>query len=177
MPFVLASKSKARHLLLSNAGLDIICDPASVDEKAIKSEMLTAGKSVEDVSIVLAEAKALEVAQRHPDNYIIGGDQMLECEGVWFDKPKTKVNAIEHLKKLRGKTHYLHSAVTVAQNTEILWSQTQSARLTMRDFDDQYIMEYLEKSDESILSSVGCYHLEGLGAQLFETVEGGKSVV
>lgn len=130
------------------------------------------GVAVEDVALALADSKARAVAARRPGALVIGADQILECEGRWFDKPSTVAEAARHLRALRGRTHRLICAVVVVRDGERLWRHVAEARLTMRRFSDRFLDDYLASGGPAVLESVGAYRLEGLGAQLFETIEG-----
>lgn len=169
---VLASASRTRAGMLERAGVAVTCDPADVDEDAVKAAGRAAGCSVEQVAERLAEAKARTVAVRHPGALVLGADQMLDCEGQWFDKPAGRDGAAEQLRRLRGRTHRLVSAAAVVRDGVVMWRGIDDARLTMRAFTDGFLDGYLQACGDGVLSSVGAYHLEGLGAQLFERVEG-----
>jgi len=167
---VLASASTARRDVLLNAGLDILVDPADLDEAAFKNSqpgLLPARMAPE-----LAVLKALAVSARRPGVMVIGADQTMECGGASYDKPADMETARRHLKQLCGRTHTLHSAVSVALDGSTLWSYVGDARMTMRDFDDTFLQGYLEQSGDEVLSSTGCYRLEGLGSHLFSRIEG-----
>uniref|UniRef100_UPI0026270F8C Maf family protein n=1 Tax=uncultured Kiloniella sp. TaxID=1133091 RepID=UPI0026270F8C len=105
-------------------------------------------------------------------SFVIGADQMLNCNGVWFDKPTDLDHAVAHLKALSGKTHQLECSVCVVKNGERLWHHNETASLTMRDLDNDFIMSYLNALGDEALSSVGAYQLEGIGAQLFHKIQG-----
>ncbi len=127
---------------------------------------------VEAVAAVLADAKAGEVSSRHPDAFVIGADQILECEGRWFDKPPDPEAASATLKALRGRSHKLISAVSVFRENECVWRHLETPSLAMRDFSDTFLQRYIEDGGPEILESVGGYRLEGTGAQLFTSIEG-----
>ncbi|HYD31825.1 MAG TPA: Maf family protein [Azospirillaceae bacterium] len=169
---ILASASRARAALLEQAGLTIACYPASVDEEEIKLSCRAAGLKPDEVAEALADLKAQRVSPRHPGRFVIGADQMLECEGRWFDKPADRARARTQLQDLRGKRHRLISAVVVMKDGQRLWHHIDSATLTMRPFSDGFLDHYLDAVGDDVLHSVGAYHLEGLGAQLFARVEG-----
>lgn len=169
---ILASASRARASMLERAGVAVTCDPAGIDEDAIKHQCRAAGAGVEATADILAERKAHAVSLRHPGALVLGADQMLECEGVCFDKPEDRARAFAHLAILRGRTHRLVSAAVVVRDGVRLWETVDSATLTMRSFDDEFLDHYLDAAGDDVLHSVGVYHLEGLGAQLFERVEG-----
>lgn len=167
---ILASGSAARARLLTSAGLAIEIVPSSVDEDEIKRA--NEGIAVEQLAMILARAKAAEVAMRNPDALTIGADQILDCGGARFDKPKDRDQAAAHLRTFRGKTHRLITACTVYRGSEEIWRHTTIPQLTMWNFDDAFIADYLERAGDSVLTSVGSYLLEGLGSNLFEKIEG-----
>jgi septum formation protein len=171
-PIILASASKSRANLLRAAGVAFDIVPAHADEGAVKHAMKAKGASVADCAEALAEVKAKHVSAGHPAALIIGADQMLECDGAWFDKPADMNGARGHLQKLRGKTHVLPTAVCVVQNGTRLWHHVAFPRLTMRDFSDAFMEDYLKAAGPAVTSSVGAYQLEGPGAQLFSRIEG-----
>lgn len=169
---VLASGSRTRAAMLEQAGVSVTCHPAAVDEDEVKRSFRAEGFPVEAVAEALAELKATRVAARYPGALVIGADQMLECEGDWFDKPVDRGAAREQLLRLRGRTHRLVSCAVVVRDGERLWHQVQSARLTVRPFTDAFLDDYLDRAGDRVLTSVGAYQIEGLGAQLFSRVEG-----
>lgn len=169
---LLASASTIRKTLLRNAGLAISVVPADIDEMKLKIALRQNGEKAASVARRLAEAKALAVATRHPADLVIGADQMLECAGQWFDKPNDRSEAREQLKILRGKTHNLLSAVVLARGPHILWHHLAESRLTIRNFSDAFLENYLTLVGEEISTTVGAYQLEGLGAQLFSEIVG-----
>jgi len=174
---VLASQSRFRREMLERAGLEFAVEPAHVDEDEIKRSMHAEGASVDDVAIKLAEHKARRVAQRWPGAIVIGSDQMLDCNDVWFDKPVDRAHAEAHLRALSGKTHRLATAAVVFRNGTRVWHHVEHARLTMRPLDEVFIKRYLDAAGEDAYASVGAYQLEGLGAQLFARVEGDFFVI
>ena len=169
---VLASGSRTRAEMLERAGVRVTLAPAAVDEEEIKLAARAEGAPVEDVAEALAELKAQRVTRRHPGALVIGADQMLECEGRWFDKPTDRAAARAQLQELRGRTHRLVSCAVVVRDGERLWHHVDRARLTMRPFSDAFLDSYLDGAGGDVLHSVGAYHLEGLGAQLFHRVDG-----
>lgn len=168
---ILASKSAARRAVLTGAGVPFEVAVAGVDEDAVKTSMLAQGASPRDVADALAEIKAVKISAGRP-GFVIGSDQTLEFEGKLYDKAETLETAAERLKTMRGKPHKLHSAVVVAKDGAPIWREIVSATLTMRDFSDAFLAEYLEAEGAEMLGSVGCYRLEGPGAQLFSKIEG-----
>ena len=170
-PIILASKSAARRAVLTGAGVPFEVAVAGVDEDAVKTSMLAQGASPRDVADALAEIKAVKISAGRP-GFVIGSDQTLEFEGKLYDKAETLEAARGRLTAMRGKPHRLHSAVVVARDGAPIWREIISATLTMRDFSDAFLDEYLALEGEDMLGSVGCYRLEGPGAQLFSKIEG-----
>jgi len=169
---VLSSTSATRRALLSQAGLEFRTAKPPVDEAAVKEAMKSAGASAHDVASALAEKKASTVADILPGAYVIGADQMLDCDGEWFDKPADRAAARRQLQSLRGKTHWLITAAAIAHEGRIVWRCTETAHMTMRDFSDEFLDHYLDKAGDAAIGSVGAYQLEGAGAHLFQKVEG-----
>jgi septum formation protein len=172
MRIILASGSRTRLDLLTQAGLVVEAIAPSVDEQEMKASFRAERAPAEACAESLAELKAMRISQRHPDALVIGADQMLDLNGVWFDKPADLDHARAHLQALRGQTHRLVTAAVVALNGSRIWHTLDSARLTMRPFSDAFLDDYLAHLGPAVLSSVGAYHLEGLGAQLFSRIEG-----
>ena len=172
-PLVLASGSAARRALLEAAGLAFTVVRPDVDEAAIKRTMRSAG--VVDAALALADAKAASIGDRGA--LVIGADQILVCEGEWFDKPVDPANAREHLLQLRGRVHRLVTAVVCWRGGERLWADVAEPTLRMRSFSDAFLAAYLAVEGDALLGSVGAYRLEGLGLQLFESVEGEHAAV
>lgn len=169
---VLASGSAARAAMLERAGVAAERRAAPIDEAEVKASCKAAGLAVEEVAEALAELKAQRVARHYPGALVIGADQMLECDGVWFDKPADLSHARSHLLALSGRRHRLVSCVVVVRDGERLWHHTDAAALTMRRLTPAFIDRYLEAAGGAALSLVGAYQLEGIGAQLFARVEG-----
>ena len=166
----MASASLARRKILTGAGLDIIVDPADMDEGAFKRQNTTLNMST--MALGLATEKAKAVSKRHPDTVVIGADQTMVCGGTPYDKPPNLAAARYQLQALRGRAHTLHSAVSVIRDGDLLWSVVDDAHMTMRPFDDAFLDAYLAQSGDAVLSSVGCYRLEERGAHLFSHIDG-----
>ncbi len=171
MSIILATQSAARRAVLSGAGVPFEAVVAGVDEDAAKGVLLAAGASPKAVAEALAEQKALAVSSLR-GGLVIGADQTLDLDGQLYDKAETLLEARERLERLRGRTHQLHSAVAVAEGGTVVWRETVSARLTMRNFSEAFLDAYLAEEGSAALGSVGCYRLEGRGAQLFSQIEG-----
>lgn len=171
---VLASGSPTRRKLLEAAGLDFKVVRPSVDEDVIRETMTAGNEQVDpaDVAEVLARAKAEDVSGLHPGAIVIGADQVLACEGKIFTKPGSVDAVRETLLVLRGRTHQLHTAVTIAEGGETRWSFVDTADLRMREFSLAFLGQYLAVAGGQVMDSVGAYQLEGPGIQLFERIEG-----
>jgi septum formation protein len=167
-PLVLASASASRARMLTAAGVDIVIDPASIDEDGAK----TLGLAPDAVADLLAEQKALAVSARRPDDLVLGADQVLVFENRLISKCRDMVGAKALLQALSGKEHALISAAALAKDGKILWRTTDRVRLSMRPLSGGFIDAYLAAEGEGLLSGVGCYRMEGRGAQLFTSVQG-----
>ncbi len=172
MTFILASGSASRRMILTAAQVPFTAIPADIDETRLKGELLTAGADIADVALRLAEAKAAAVSRACPDALVLGADQTLLFQGELVSKCADLAAARALLSRLRGQTHRLVGGLVLARAGRPLWRHGETATLTMRDFSDGFLDAYLTTEAEGILGCVGCYRLEGLGAQLFETIEG-----
>jgi septum formation protein len=169
-PLMLASKSAARRALLEAAGVPIEIEAADIDERGIEAR---AGLQEPDmVAALLAREKAKAVAMKHRARMVLGADQTLALGTRRFSKAADRAEAREQIAALRGKTHALHSAVAVVQGGAVVFEHVDAAHLTMRNFSDAFLNDYLDTVGANAMASVGGYQLEGLGLQLFERVEG-----
>ena len=169
---ILASASATRKALLDKAGLRFAAMPAELDERHVESEALRGGGDARDVALLLARHKAEAVSRERPGDWVIGADQTLALGLELLHKPVSRTDAIAQLERLRGKTHRLHAAVTLVKDGVLLWSDLQTAELTMRDFSAAERDHVLDLEGEASLASVGSYRLEGPSIRLFETVAG-----
>jgi nucleoside triphosphate pyrophosphatase len=169
---ILASSSAVRARMLAAAGVEAIIDPAAIDEARIKAESQAAGRDAGDCALFLAEAKAKDVARRHHGARVLGADQMLECEGRWFDKPRDLGEARAQLQALSGRNHRLITAAAVVRDGALLWRALECPVLTMRRVSAAFLDRYLAAMGKRVLTTVGGYELEGLGAQLMTRIEG-----
>ncbi len=172
MRVVLASASKSRANLLRAAGIPHEIVPADVDEDTVKTTLQREGASAQKCAETLAEFKAVKISRSRPNDLVIGADQMLECGDLWFDKPRNMEGARSHLLRLRGKVHTLPTSVAVALNGAVIWHHNAAPQMAVRDFSDAFLDTYLAEVGDAVTSSVGAYHLEGRGAQLFTKIEG-----
>ena len=171
-PLILASASAARGALLRGAGLSFEIRPAEIDESEAKEALESENATALNAAETLAELKAQHVSTATPDAFVIGADQLLECDGVWFDKARDRDHAREQLRALSGRAHRLATAVCVSQGGARIWSHGESPRLTMRALSDDFLDRYLDAAGEQATGCVGGYRLEELGSQLFDKVEG-----
>lgn len=171
-PIILASASAARKAMLSSAGVPFSVEPAVIDEGAIKASLRSRGDDAAAVAELLATQKAEAIAGRHPDALVIGSDQMLSCDGRWFDKPSDRAAAKAQLLALRGRTHELTASVVAVSANKQLWRHVDRAQLVMRPFSDAFVDGYLDRVGNAAFQSVGAYQIEGLGVQLFESIRG-----
>ncbi len=176
-PLILASASLARRAVLDSAGLRYTALAAAVDEAAIKEAAQAEGIGPVDAALILADAKAERIARRHPEALVIGCDQLLVCDGAWFDKPADVAAARSHLQRLRGRRHELVTAVVCHRHGERAWQHVATPRLTMRNFSDAFLDAYLAFEGDRVTQSVGAYRLEGPGVQLFNRVEGEHAAI
>jgi len=169
-PLVLASQSKARQTLLTNAGIQFESEPAEIDERAIQAESGLSAPG--DIAGLLGREKARFVSARRQGHYVIGADQTLALGMRIFNKPAGRAQAADQLRALAGHAHELYAAVAVARDGKILFEHVAIARMTMRRLGDAEIETYLNAAGAAVTSSVGAYQLEGLGVHLFDRIEG-----
>ncbi len=169
---VLASSSLTRAGILTAAGVAFRVRPPEIDEAALKRIWRARDVPVGAAATELASAKAMAVGRGERNALVLGADQILMFQGVWLDKPASRGEAKSQLLRLAGKTHELHTALAVVRNGTVIWRHAEVARLTMWAFDEAVVENYLTAAGPEILNSVGGYQLEGLGAQLFEAIEG-----
>jgi len=172
MNLILASASTSRARMLTDAGVPFMIKPAHVDEDAVKDSLLADGAKPGDVADALAELKALRISANAGDTLVLGADQVLDFEGELVSKMPDLASAKALLRRLSGKQHELISAAVLARGGSTIWRHSGRVRLTMRQLSDAFLDQYLTQEGEGLLAGVGCYRLEGLGAQLFEKVEG-----
>ena len=158
--------------MLESAGVSFSVEPAAVDEETIKRSFRSLEAATAAVAEALASEKAEVVSRRHPSALVIGSDQMLSCNGRWFDKPPDRAAAKAQLMALRGHRHELTAAVVVVSGSTCLWRHVDCAELVMRPFSEGFVDGYLDRAGAAALQSVGAYQIEGLGVQLFEAIRG-----
>lgn len=169
---ILASASRSRQDMLRRAGICLQAEPAQIDEEEVKAALRAAAASALQAAETLAEMKAAKISAKHADALVIGADQILDCDGRWFDKPRDLAAAAAQLRALSGKRHSLATAVCLVRDGRRLWHRNETATLTMRALSDDFIADYLAAIGDEALSTVGAYRLEGRGAQLFADMDG-----
>jgi septum formation protein len=175
---VLASQSPARRAMLAAAGVVHEAVPAHLDEEGVTAGLLAEKASPERIADALAELKAVKISRKLPGALVLGADSVVvTADGTLINKPETRANAEIQLRQLSGTTHRLLSAAVIAENGLAVWRASGSVRLTMRPLSDAFITNYLDSEGEAVLGCVGCYRIEGLGAQLFTRVEGDQFTV
>jgi septum formation protein len=169
---VLASGSKIRSQLLSQAGVDHLVQPVRIDEEAIRDALIAEEASPRDIADALAEMKARKVSEKRPDALVLGCDQVLDHDGQLMSKAADPSEALRQLKAMRGGRHMLLSAAVIYENGKPLWRHVGQVRLFMRDASDAYLEGYLTRNWQSIRHAVGAYKLEEEGVRLFSRIEG-----
>jgi septum formation protein len=169
-PLILASQSRARQMLLANAGLAFEAVPADIDERAMQQASNLSAP--DEIAGLLAREKAVAVSSKKPGRFVIGADQTLALGTQLFNKPQGRAEAAAQLRALSGRSHELHSTAAVARNGRISFEAAAIARMTMRRLGEAEIDAYLDAAGDAVTTSVGAYQLEGLGVHLFERIEG-----
>lgn len=172
MVLVLASSSRTRLQMLHAAGLAVVAQAPRVDEESARDALLAEGAQPRDIADTLAEMKARKVAEKRPADVVLGCDQVLALDREVFGKPDSPDQACEQLRRLRGKSHKLISAIVAYENAEPVWRQVSEARLTMHQISDAYLEDYVARNWDSIRHSVGAYKIEEEGVRLFSAIMG-----
>ncbi len=176
-PIVLASGSAARARMLTAAGVEFEAIRPGVDEDAIKASLKADQAPPANATETLAEAKALQISLRAPDALVLGSDQLLVCGEAWFDKPQDADNLRAQISTLQGRWHSLWTAAVLMRGGQRIWHTRQEAKLLMRPLNLEEIDAYTKAAGDSVLSCVGGYEIEGLGANLFNTIQGDTFVI
>ena len=174
---ILASGSPTRRAMLEEAGVPVRVIVSAIDERAIESAVVAAGSRATTIAEALADAKAEEVSRRIRKAYVIGADQTLDCEGTKLHKPDDASAAERQLRFLSGRTHVLRSAVAIYRGAQPMFRAVGVARLTMRKLGEEEIQSYIQSNIESIRGCVGAYRIEGAGIELFQDIDGDRSVI
>jgi septum formation protein len=177
MKIVLASKSKVRKDILTEHNIDCEVIQSNVDEDPIKDSLIAEGATPEIISKNLAELKANKVSSNMYDKLVLGADSVIDLNGELISKPSSREEAMNILRKLNGKSHYLISSVCISKNNSMIWNHTDKAKLTMKNFSEGELKDYLNKITDEALYAYNVYQLEGEGKNLFEKIEGDKDTI
>ncbi len=174
---ILASKSKVRRDILEKNNIPYTVEPSNVDEDPLKESLLNEGVTPEIISKNLAELKANKVSLRNNDNLVLGADSVIDLEGELISKPENRIEAMDILKKLNGKKHFLISSVCISKNGSMLWNYTDKAILTMKNMSEKNLKNYLSKITDEALYSYNVYQIEGEGRNLFSKIDGDENTI
>ena len=174
---ILASKSKVRKEILNNNNINCEVIPSNIDEDIFKESLIREKASPEIISKNLSELKANKISNKKPNAIVIGADSVIDLEGEIISKPKNREEALEILKKLNNKTHYLISSVCISRNGNMIWNYTEKAKLVMKNFTEKDLKDYLNKISDENLYAYNVYQIEGLGKSLFLKIEGDKDTI
>jgi len=174
---VLASKSEVRKEILDKNNIKCVVEPSNVDEEPVKKSLLKEQASSEIISKNLAELKANKVSMKKNDEIVLGADSVIDLEGELISKPESREEAMEILRKLNGKSHFLISSVCISKNGSMIWNYTDKAKLTMKNFTDDELKNYLSKISDAALYAYNVYQIEGEGRSLFVSIEGDEDTI
>ena len=177
MKIILASKSKVRKDILMEHNIDCEVIQSNIDEDPIKDSLIAEGATPEIISKNLAELKANKVSSNLYDELVLGADSVIDLNGELISKPSSREEAMNILRKLNGKSHYLISSVCISKNNSMIWNHTDKAKLTMKNFSDLELKDYLNKISDEALYAYNVYQIEGEGKNLFEKIEGDKDTI
>ena len=174
---ILASKSKVRKKILDENNIKIRVEPSNVDEDLIKESLLKDKATPTVISKNLAELKANKVSLKNIDALVLGADSVIDLEGQLISKPESREEAFEILKKLNGKKHDLVSSVCISKNGSMIWNYSDKATLTMKNFNDNELKNYLSKISDEALFAYNVYQVEGEGKNLFSKINGDENTI
>jgi len=174
---ILASKSEVRRQILIKHGINCKVEQSNVDEEPVKQSLIKEGATPEIISKNLAELKANKVSLNKKDKIVLGADSVIDLEGKIISKPENREEALEILKKLNGKHHFLISSVCLSKNGRMIWHYSDKAKLTMKNFEISDLKEYLEKVTDKALYAYNVYQIEGVGKDLFLKIEGNENTI
>ena len=177
LKIILASKSKVRYEILKKNNISCLVKPSNIDEDPIKNSLLNEDASPEIISKNLAELKANKVSQNFKDSMVLGADSVIDLGGELISKPENRDEALNILRKLNGKTHELISSVCISINGSMIWNYTDKANLSMKNFSDLDLKNYLSKISDEALYSYNVYQIEGEGRKLFKTIDGDEDTI
>ena len=174
---ILASKSEVRKDILDKNNIECIVEQSNVDEDPIKESLLQEQASPEVISKNLAELKANKVSMKKTDEIVLGADSVIDLDGELISKPESRKEAMEILRKINGKSHFLISSVCISKNGSMIWNYTDKAKLTMKNFSDDELKNYLSKISDETLYAYNVYQIEGEGRSLFASIEGDEDTI
>ena len=174
---ILASRSKVRKDILEKNNILCIVEPSNIDEDPVKESLIKEGATPEIISKNLAELKANKVSQKNNDNLVLGADSVIDLEGMLISKPENRNEALDILKKLNGKDHFLISSVCISKNGSMVWNYTDKAILTMKKMSEESLKDYLSKISDEDLYAYNVYQIEGEGRKLFSKIEGDEDTI
>ena len=174
---ILASKIKVRKEILDKNNIECIVEPSNVDEDTVKLSLLKENASPEIISKNLAELKANKVSVKKIDQMVLGADSVIDLNGELISKPNSRKDAMKILKKLNGKSHFLISSVCISKNGSMIWNYTDRSKLTMKNFSEEELNEYLSKISDEALYSYNVYQIEGEGRKLFSSIDGDENSI
>jgi len=174
---ILASKSKVREEILKKNKINCNVEPSNVDEEPVKNSLINEGATPEIISKNLAELKANKVSQKFIDTLVLGADSVIDLNGQLISKPNDRNEALNILKRLNGKSHYLISSVCISKNGSMVWNYTDKASLTMKLLSDNQLKEYLQKISDEALYAYNVYQIEGEGRKLFSSIDGDEDTI
>ena len=174
---ILASKSKVRKDILDKNDIKCVVEPSNVDEDPVKESLLKEQASSEIISKNLAELKANKVSMKKTDEIVLGADSVIDLEGELISKPENREDAMQILRKLNGKSHLLISSVCISKNGSMIWNYTDKAKLTMKNFTEDELKNYLTKISDEALYAYNVYQIEGEGRHLFSKIEGNENTI
>ena len=177
LKIILASQSKVRKKILDEHNILNEVRPSNVDEDIVKSSLLKEKASPEIISKNLAELKANKISGKYSDNLVLGADSVIDLNGELISKPDNREEALEILRKLNGKKHYLISSVCISKNGSMVWNHTDKATLTMKKMNDDELKNYLAKISDEALYAYNVYQIEGEGRNLFSSIDGNENTV
>ena len=174
---ILASKSKVRKDILDKNNVESIVEHSNVDEDIVKESLIKEKATPEIISKNLAELKANKVSSRRIDQIVLGADSVIDLEGKLISKPENRDEAMTILRKLNGKAHHLISSVCISKNGNMIWNHTDKAKLTMKNFSENELKNYLAKISDETLYAYNVYQVEGEGRNLFSKIEGDENTI
>ena len=177
MKLILASKSGVRKKILDDNNIDSDVIVSNVDEDEVKASLLSEGADPLIISKNLAEIKSIKVSSKNPDRIVLGADSVISLDNQLINKPKSRNEAFDILKKLNNSKHYLISSACISKNGAMIWNHTDSSELKMKNFTDEQLLNYLNKIKTETLLAYGVYQVEAEGLSLFEYIKGDQNSI